>query len=159
MTKPRILIDADACPRQALRIAQALGEEMDWPCVTYASYNHQLSSDHHVVVDAGPQAVDLRLVNEARAGDIVVTQDIGLAALILGKRAFALTPQGKIFAPEQIAFHLEERNEKARFRRGGGRTRGPAPRTVQDDQRFQEALRSIMRGGDHAECLRIKDHN
>ena len=159
MTKPRILIDADACPRQALLIAQALGEELGWPCVTYASYNHQLNSDNHVVVDAGPQAVDLRLTNEARAGDIVVTQDIGLAALILGKRARALTPQGKIFDPEQIDFDLEERNVKARFRRGGGRTRGPAARTAQDDLRFQEALRLLMMKGEHEECNRRKDRD
>ena len=147
MTKPRILIDADACPRQALHIAQSLGEELDWPCFTFASYDHQLSGPNHIVVDTGSQAVDLRLANEAQAGDIVVTQDIGLAALILGKRAFALTPQGRVFDPDQIAFSLEERNEKARFRRGGGRTRGPAPRTARDDQEFQAALRALMRGG------------
>ncbi|WP_400163994.1 YaiI/YqxD family protein [Brevibacillus sp. TJ4] len=144
MSKARILIDADACPRQALAIAQKLGEEWEWPCVTYASYNHQLDRPDHIVVDAGPQAVDMRLANDARAGDIVVTQDIGLAALILGKRAFALSPHGKIYEPERIDFHLEERNLKARFRRGGGRTRGPAARSAEDDARFAEALRFLL---------------
>jgi uncharacterized protein YaiI (UPF0178 family) len=148
MTNPRILIDADACPRQALRIAQSLGEELDWPCITFASYNHQLQGPRHIVVDSGPQAVDVRLANEARAGDIVVTQDIGLAALVLGKSARALTPQGRVFDPDQIAFCLEERNEKARFRRGGGRIKGPAPRTARDDQRFEAALRALMKGGE-----------
>jgi len=144
MHETRVLIDADACPRQALAIAQELCREYGWSCFTYASFHHQLSGPNHITVDAGPQAVDTRLANDTRAGDIVVTQDIGLAALILGKQASSLTPHGLIFDPEHIAFHLEERNEKARFRRGGGRTRGPAARTRVDDQRFAEALRFLL---------------
>lgn len=148
MKEIRVLIDADACPRQALIIAQSLCAEWGWQCLTFASYNHQIGGENHVTVDAGPQAVDMRLANETRAGDIVVTQDIGLAALILGKRAFALTPHGMIFEPDRIEFHLEERNEKARYRRGGGRTRGPAARTREDDQRFERALRSLLERGE-----------
>lgn len=144
MKERRILIDADACPRQALAIAQALSVELKWRCLTYASFNHQLYGENHTVVDAGPQAVDMKVANETRAGDIVVTQDIGLAALILGKKAFSLTPHGMIFDPDRIEFHLEERNEKARYRRGGGRTRGPAARTREDDHRFAASLRSLM---------------
>ncbi|GED29636.1 DUF188 domain-containing protein [Brevibacillus centrosporus] len=145
MHELRVLIDADACPRQALAIAQGLCREFGWNCFTYASFNHQLRGENHITVDAGPQAVDMKLANDTRAGDIVVTQDIGLAALILGKKAASLTPHGTIFDPERIAFHLEERNEKARFRRGGGRTRGPAARTREDDQKFEEALRFLMK--------------
>ncbi|GEC88865.1 MULTISPECIES: YaiI/YqxD family protein [Brevibacillus] len=148
MSKGRVLIDADACPRQALLTAQALCKELDWICLTFASYNHQIGNANHVTVDAGPQAVDMKLANETSSGDVVVTQDIGLAALILGKRAYALTPHGMVFDPERIAFHLEERNEKARYRRGGGRTKGPAARTREDDQRFSESLRFLMERGD-----------
>ncbi|WP_312116858.1 DUF188 domain-containing protein [Brevibacillus reuszeri] len=147
MKKKRVLIDADACPRQALIIAQTLCRERGWECVTFASYNHQIGSDNHVTVDAGPQAVDMKLANETRAGDVVVTQDIGLAALILGKKGMALTPHGMIFDPERITFHLEERNEKARYRRGGGRTRGPAARTREDDERFAHSLQFVMERG------------
>ncbi|QQE72959.1 DUF188 domain-containing protein [Brevibacillus composti] len=144
MQENRVLIDADACPRQALAIARSLCREKGWRCITFASYNHQLSGEDHVTVDAGPQAVDMRLANEAGAGDIVVTQDIGLAALILAKRAKAVSPHGTIFDQERIAFQLEERNEKARFRRGGGRTRGPAARSQEDDDRFSHALGLLM---------------
>lgn len=148
LPQQRILIDADACPRQALAIAESLCQEKGWICLTFASYNHQLSGAKHIVVDAGPQAVDMRLANETRPGDIVVTQDIGLAALILGKQGKALSPHGNIFRPEKIVFQLEERNEKARFRRGGGRTRGPAARTEEDNVRFAHALRSLMDEGE-----------
>ncbi len=148
MPDHRVLIDADACPKQALVIAKTLCAEFGWGCTTFASYNHQLTGGHHVVVDAEPQAVDVKLANEAKPNDIVITQDIGLAALVLGKRARALSPHGTIFRPERIDFFLEERNEKARFRRGGGRTRGPAARTREDDERFAAALRTLMKEGE-----------
>jgi uncharacterized protein YaiI (UPF0178 family) len=148
LTIRRVLIDADACPRQVLAIARQLCEEKGWLCITVASYNHQITGEHHVVVDAAPQAVDVWLANEATADDLVITQDIGLAALILGKGAKALSPHGIVFRPELIAFHLEERNEKARFRRGGGRTRGPAARTREDDERFAAALRMFLEEGE-----------
>lgn len=156
MNNFRILIDADACPRQALIIAKSLAREKGRIVMTFASYNHQIDGDHHITVDAGPQAVDLRLANETRAGDIVVTQDIGLAALVLGKGAFALSPHGMIFTPDRIEFHLEERNEKARYRRGGGRTRGPAARTRDDDERFERSLRSLLERGEAHEGIQPK---
>ncbi|QDX93415.1 DUF188 domain-containing protein [Brevibacillus laterosporus] len=142
--KPRVLIDADACPKKALQIAVELCKENGYELITFASYNHQFQHDNHVVVDAGSQAVDIRLTNETKPGDIVVTQDIGLGAMVMGKGAKSLTPHGKIFTSDSITFDLEVRNEKARFRRGGGRTKGPHARTSVDDQHFQDALAYLM---------------
>lgn len=144
MEQKRILIDADACPRPVLAIAEKLASEQNWQVITYASINHQLKGAHHVVVDAGPQAVDMRIANEVRAKDIVITQDIGLAALVLGKSAKAINPFGHIFRKETIAFQLEERNEKARYRRGGGRTKGPAARKHENNVEFEQALHVLM---------------
>lgn len=144
----RVLIDADACPKQALLIARKLCEQYGWMCITYASYNHQVDHTNHIVVDAGPQAVDLKLTNDVRPGDVVVTQDIGLAAMILGRQGKPLSSHGTIFVADKIEFMLEERNEKARFRRGGGRTRGPAARTGEDDRRFEESLALLVSGGE-----------
>ncbi|MET3289860.1 UNVERIFIED_CONTAM: uncharacterized protein YaiI (UPF0178 family) [Brevibacillus sp. OAP136] len=144
----RVLVDADACPKQALAIVRTLCERYGWQCITYASYNHQMDHPHHVMVDAGPQAVDLKLTNAVRPGDVVVTQDIGLAAMILGKQGLAVSPHGTIFYPDKIGFMLEERNEKARFRRGGGRTKGPAARTGDDDRKFAESLQLLLSGGE-----------
>lgn len=144
MQERRIIIDADACPRQALQIAQTLANMYGWRCITYASRDHQMSGSDHVTVDPGPDAVDLKIANAVQAGDIVVSQDTGLAALILGKKARVLTPHGRIFDEENIVFQLEVRNEKARFRRGGGRTKGPAARTIEDDRRFEGSLRHLL---------------
>ncbi|MFM1652990.1 DUF188 domain-containing protein [Brevibacillus sp. B_LB10_24] len=147
----RVLVDADACPRSALAIVETVCKEYGWTCLTYASYNHLRTGPNHTVVDAEPQAVDIKLTNDTLPGDIVVTQDIGLAALILAKQAKALSPHGEVFSHENIAFQLEKRNEQARYRRGGGRTRGPSARTGKDDQRFAASLRLLLAAADERE--------
>jgi uncharacterized protein YaiI (UPF0178 family) len=85
-------------------------------------------------------------MNLTEAGDVVVTGDWGLAAMVVGKGAKCLSPMGKEFRPEKMEFLLEEREVKARFRRGGGRTKGPKKRTPEDDQRFEFCLEKILLG-------------
>ncbi|MEW6183779.1 MAG: DUF188 domain-containing protein [Bacillota bacterium] len=140
----KIIVDADACPAGALRICRKAAVENDVPLWTVASFNHNIESEKHIVVGNAPQETDIAVANAACAGDIVVTQDWGLAALVLGKGASALSPGGRMFKPETIAFLLEERELKARMRRGGLRTRGPAKRTPEDDRRFEAALKSLL---------------
>ena len=140
----KIIVDADACPRGAMQICRRVAREYSIPVHTVASFNHNITSDHHVTVGDGSQEADLAVINMTTAGDIVVTQDWGLAALVLGKGAAAISPGGKIFRQETIGFLLEEREIKARLRRGGGRTRGPRRRTAEDDERFAAALRRII---------------
>lgn len=141
---PRVIVDADACPRGALSAAQELCNRYGWECWTVANANHQIESENHVTVGTDPQEADIKVANITRKDDIVITHDIGLAALILGKGAAVLSPAGKEFSRETIDFLLEERNMKARFRRGGGRTKGPSPRTREDDLRFAETLEALM---------------
>jgi hypothetical protein len=140
----KIIVDADACPKKVLQICAETAREFAVPLHTVASFNHHIVSDHHTVVGNAPHETDLALINMTSPGDIVVTQDWGLAALALGKGASALSPGGRIFHPETIDFLLEEREIKARLRRGGGRTRGPRKRTAEDDRRFAAALRRLV---------------
>jgi hypothetical protein len=86
----------------------------------------------------------MKIMNLTEAGDIVVTGDGGLAAMVLGKGARCLSPMGREFHPEKIGFLLEEREIKAKFRRGGGRTRGPKKRTSEDDRQFEARLEKIL---------------
>jgi len=85
-----IYVDADACPvvRQTEEVAQKHGVAVTLLCDT----NHVLRSDYSEVkvIGAGADAVDLALVNLCRAGDLVVTQDYGVAAMALGKKAYAV---------------------------------------------------------------------
>ncbi len=86
----------------------------------------------------------MKIMNLAEAGDVVVTGDWGLAAMVLGKEAKCLNPTGREFRPERIGFLLEEREVKAKIRRRGGRTKGPKKRTAADDERFEFRLEEIL---------------
>jgi uncharacterized protein YaiI (UPF0178 family) len=140
----KILVDADACPRSALQICMRLGGKYAVPVWTVASFDHDIESDHHVVVGDDFQEADMKIMDLAEPGDVVVTGDWGLAAMVLGKGAKCLSPMGKEFRPEKMEFLLEEREIKAKLRRGGGRTKGPKKRTLVDDLRFESCLEKIL---------------
>ena len=140
----KILVDADACPKSALQICREMGEKHDVPLVTVANFNHRIESQQHIIVGNDPQETDLKIINSTEAGDIVVTQDWGLAAIVLGKGARCLSPAGREYRPDRIDFLLEEREVKAKFRRGGGRTKGPKKRSFEDDQKFETCLEKIL---------------
>lgn len=140
----KILIDADACPKNVLQICFELGKKYSLPVWTVASFNHNIEADHHFVVGNGSQEADIKLANLSERGDIVITQDWGLAAVVLGKGASCLSPHGREFTSDNIEFLLEEREMKAKHRRGGGRTKGPAKRTAADDQKFQHELVRLL---------------
>jgi len=140
----KILIDADACPRSVLQICIRLGRKYNIPVWTVASFNHHIESDHPIVVGDDFQEADMKIMNLTETGDVVVTGDWGLAAMVMGKGAKSLNPTGREFHPEKIEFLLEEREVKAKFRRGGGRTRGPKKRTLVEDRRFESCLEKIL---------------
>jgi len=141
----KIIIDADACPKAVLQICSNAAREYGIPLYTVSSFNHNIISDNHTMVGNNPQETDIALTNKTVPGDIVVTQDWGLAAMVLGRGAAAIAPSGKIFRGENIDFLLEERELKAKLRRGGGRTRGPRKRTAEDDAKFTRNLRRLLK--------------
>ena len=140
----KILVDADACPKSVLQICLDAGARFNVPVWTVASFNHNILSDHHVVVGDSSQETDIKVINLALPGDIAVTQDYGLAAMLLGKGLSCLSPHGNEYTESRIQFLLEEREAKAKFRRGGGRTRGPKKRSEADDRRFAACLERIL---------------
>lgn len=144
MGEMKIIVDADATPKSALAICREAAAAFSLQLITVASFNHRIESDRHVVVGNAPQEADIQVMNLTGKGDIVVTQDWGLAAIVLGKGAFALSPAGRIFSEKTIEFLLEEREIKARLRRGGGRTKGPKKRTEEDDNRFKKSLYCLI---------------
>jgi uncharacterized protein YaiI (UPF0178 family) len=145
MTDLKVIIDADACPKSCLLIAQKLAPVYSYEVITIASFNHQIENPHHITVGNEPQATDIAVINRCRPGDIVITQDWGLAAMVLAKKASAISPHGKIFKPEQMELLLEERNLLARFRKGGGRTKGPAKRTKDEDEMFERNFIKLLK--------------
>lgn len=132
----KFVIDADACPRSVLNYVISFSKAHGRETVTVANFNHVIESDRHICVGDESQAADIKVANITEPGDIVVTQDWGLASLILAKNAFVISPRGRIFDNSSIDFLLEKREIKARFRRGGGRTKGPSKRSEADDNKF-----------------------
>lgn len=143
----KILVDADACPKTVLQICRQMGKKYAVQVWTVASFNHNIQSDYHVVVGDNDQETDIKVLNLAKPNDVIITQDWGLAAMILGKKAYCISPAGRQFRDENIDFLLEERDMKAKLRRQGGRTKGPNKRTMQEDIRFQECLVSVLEEG------------
>lgn len=140
----KIIIDADACPRPVLHICKRLGKKYGIPLWTVASFEHCIESERHVVVGNSPEEADIKIINLSRPGDIAVTQDWGLAAMLLGKGVRCLSPAGRRYKDSKIDFLLEERNIKFRHRRGGGRMKGPKKRTAEEDSRFETALERLL---------------
>jgi uncharacterized protein YaiI (UPF0178 family) len=140
----KIVVDADACPKSVFRICVKVGHQYGIQVWTVASFDHSIESDHHVVVGNDPEEADIKIINLTGERDIVVTQDWGLAAVVLGKGARCLSPTGREFRPDKIEFLLEEREIKSKLRRGGVRTKGPKKRMFEDDQRFEARLKRIL---------------
>ncbi len=140
----KIIVDADACPKTALQICMKLGRKYGVPVWTVASFNHNIESDHHLTVGSDSQEADLKVLNLAEKGDIAITQDWGLAAMLIGKQVRSLSPTGREYRPDNIDFMLEERELKAKFRRAGGRTKGPRKRTKEDDRDFYNNLEALL---------------
>ncbi len=140
----KVIVDADACPKGVLQACFDMGRKYNIEIWTVASFNHNIASDNHVVVGSDSQEADIKVMNLAEKFDIVVTQDWGLAAMIVGKQARCLSPDGREYRSENMDFLLEEREIKAKHRRSGGRTRGPRKRTVKNDLTFLRILEKII---------------
>ena len=140
----KIYIDADGCPvvRNTLKIAKKFGAS----CVIICDTSHRLEYEgaETIVVSQGSDSVDFRLVNLISKGDIVITQDYGLAAMCLGKKAIVLHQDGKQYTEENISGLLEFRAIGKKIRRNGGRTKGLQKRTVQQDLEFEKFLLDII---------------
>ena len=143
----KIFVDADACP--VVDIVEDIATKYNIPVTLLCDTNHVLTSDYSevVVVGAGADAVDYKLISICHRGDIVVTQDYGVAAMALGKGAFAIHQSGKWYTNENIDQMLMERhlNKKARRASSRNHIKGPRKRTEQDDQRFAESFEKLLR--------------
>ena len=140
-----IYIDADACP--VTHIAEEIARSHGIPVTILCDTNHAMNSDYSTVklIGAGADAVDLALINLCKAGDIVVTQDYGVAALALGKGALAVHQSGKCFTDDNIGGLLMDRHLAKKARRSGKHhLKGPAKRTEEDDRRFAESFERLI---------------
>ena len=144
--KPRILVDADACPvrREAKRAAEEFAVEI----IFFANQAQEVddgSRGEFVRVGDGSDAADFAILTRCDAGDVVITDDFGLAAMALGKGAAALSSRGRRFRPEEMPQLLQQRHAAAKARRAGLRTRGPRGLKPDDRRRFVRSLSELLR--------------
>ena len=145
MRKPHIWVDADACP--VVGIVERIAEKYAIPVTLLCDTNHVLESAHGevIVVGAGADAVDYKLISLCHKGDIVVSQDYGVAAMALGKGAYAIHQSGKWYTNDNIDRMLMERhlNKKARRTSGKNHIKNPRKRTSEDDEHFRESFEKM----------------
>lgn len=143
-----LFIDADACPvtREALTIAR----RRKVPVVMVANATQNLErwaardGVEAISVSGGRDAADFVIVEQLSPGDVVVTQDIGLAAMVLGRGAAAISPRGRVHSALTIDMDLAVRHAEQVHRRAGGRTQGPSKFDDDDRERFELALDRIL---------------
>ena len=154
----QIFVDADACP--VVGIVEAIAEKFNIPATLLCDTNHVLTSDYSevIVVGAGADAVDYKLISICQKGDIVVSQDYGVAAMALGKGAYAIHQSGKWYTNENIDQMLMERHLSKKARRSSHKNhiKGPRKRTEEDDVRFAQSFEKLILMAKSGEAEEIK---
>ena len=141
----RILIDADGCP--VVDIAVRLAKNHNIECLILCDTSHvfEKAGATTLTFSKGADSVDFALVNIARAGDIVITQDYGLAAMCLARNAIVISQDGMEYTADNIDALLFARHTAKEIRNSGGRLKGPSKRTAGKDTEFEIALESLLK--------------
>jgi uncharacterized protein YaiI (UPF0178 family) len=140
----KILVDADACPVKDIIIS--IAKEYNIEVLLFADTSHYITSEYAtvIIVDKGIDAVDLVLANKVNEGDIVVSQDYGVATMALSKKATPLNQNGLIFTNENIDGLLYQRYISKKIRQSGGRTTNQKKRNTKNNEKFKLIFRKII---------------
>ena len=140
----KVLIDADACP--VVDIAVGLCKTYRLECLLLCDTAHEIHREGAatLVFDKGADSVDYALVNRVSPGDIVITQDYGLASMCLARKANVLHQDGWTYSEDNIQALLFQRHAAKAYRMSGGRTKGPSKRKAQKNTRFSAAFEALL---------------
>ena len=140
----KIIIDADACP--VTDIAIKIAKEKRIECIIVCDTAHKIIREgiETIVVTQGADAVDFAIISKTKEKDIVVTQDYGLASIVLSKEAQALNQDGLIYNKFNIESLLFSRHMSQKLRNSGKRTKGPKKRTIEQDKEFEINLIKLI---------------
>ena len=140
----KILVDADGCP--VVDITVHLCRQFQIPCLLLCDTAHSFHRDgaQTLTFDKGADSVDYALVNRVDPGDIVITQDYGLASMCLARNARVLHQDGWEYTVENIDALLLVRHDSRKFRAAGGRPKAIKKRTQKQDQCFQRSLEALL---------------
>lgn len=140
----KILVDADACPVK--HIIERIAEKFNIPVIMVIDTSHILESDYSEIVQVSkaPDAVDIALINRTLPGDVVITQDYGVASMALGRRAYAINQNGRYYTNDNIDMLMFERHLSKKQRRAGNRTGSIRKRTKEDDEHFETSFNKLI---------------
>ncbi len=143
----RILIDADGCP--VVDITVAVSRRFSMPCHIFCDTAHVFDKEgaETQILPKGADSADFALVNFARRGDVVITQDYGLASMALSRGAICINQDGDEYTEENIDALLLARHTARKIRNSGGRLRGVPKRTGEQNMRFERKLTEIVENG------------
>ncbi len=144
----KVIVDADACPVKDTIINISL--EKGTPVILVSSFAHYSNEQHpegveNIYVDTGAESADYRIMKLADHGDVLVTQDYGLASLALAKKCHVLHHKGFAYTNDNIDQLLQTRYLSAMERKSGKRTKGPKPFTHEDREKFATLFTQKMR--------------
>ncbi|OJU12827.1 MAG: hypothetical protein BGN88_14675 [Clostridiales bacterium 43-6] len=140
----QILVDADACPVKEIIVR--LAKYVSVPVTMVIDTSHVLNDGYSevITVDTARDSVDIRLINLVCRGDIVVTQDYGVAAMALGKGAFAINQNGMIYHEGNMDRLLFERHLSGKQRRAGNKSGKAKKRTEENDRAFELSFWGLL---------------
>lgn len=140
----KVLIDADGCP--VVDITISLCRRYSLPCLILCDTAHQIQKNgaQTLIYDKGSDSVDYALVNQLKPGDIVVTQDYGLASMCLARRAKVIHQDGWQYTTDNIDALLLVRHDSRKHRAAGGRVKGPKKRLPSQNTSFASALEKLL---------------
>ena len=144
----RILIDADGCP--VVDISVRLAKKHNIECLILCDTSHVFNKAgaETLTFSKGADSVDYALVNRVSVGDVVITQDYGLAAMCLAKSAVVLHQDGMEYTPDNIDALLLARHTAKKIRSSGGRLKGPPKRSEEQNVAFEKALDHLLTAGE-----------
>ena len=144
----QVFVDADGCP--VVDVTAQLCRKYSMFCTLLCDTAHEMYREgcQTIVVDKGADSVDFAIANRVGPGDLVITQDYGLASMCLGKRARVLHQDGWEYTQDNIQALLFQRHESRKFRASGGRVKGPAKRKQSQNAVFREKLDQILSNKD-----------
>ena len=139
-----ILVDADGCPVVDLTIK--LAQQYKLPITLFCDTAHNMQRDgaDTIMVSKGMDAVDFVLVNRVKPGDIVITQDYGLAAMVLAKRGHVMDQNGREYTNNNIDQLLHSRHIAKKIRLAGGRMKGPKKRSKENNENFERGFNELI---------------
>ena len=142
----KVYIDADACPVTDIAISLCAAESI--PCVLVCDTAHQLYRENTkiITVDKGSDSADFAIANRVQPGDLVITQDYGLACMCLGRGTRVLHQDGWEYTQHNIDALMLQRYENRKLKAAGIRRKGPTKRTKAQDQVFSAALLKLLQG-------------